>query len=156
MGSPSFGVRTHAVSRRVARNFDGLFPGRQLADTPHTVVTFSMPTKHRQSAMSVEMTEEREACFEILVDRMTKFHEHLLQKGVWCDFVDPSTGAPFHTDSATTLTECDERYKMFGFDVLELGCCRCLVDPSFGQNVVMTSAFVEADEDALADALAIL
>eukprot|EP00434_Breviolum_minutum_P024913 symbB.v1.2.022003.t1/scaffold1932.1/size98745/5 len=105
-----------------------------------------MKTKHRQSAMSNEMLKERQLCYGQLVEKMQAFKEHFDAAERWCDFIDPSTGAPFHADSSTTLLECDERYRSLGFEILELGCCKALCNKSFGQCLVMTSAFVQGED----------
>jgi len=151
-------VRTTEVTRRLARNFEGLFPGRNLVTTPpHVVVTLVLKTVHRQTAMSTPMLEERQECHKRLVARMQAFQQHLDDldtTGHWCDFIDPATGAPFVTDSSTTLLECDERYRSLGFEILELGCCRAVCCEKFGQCMVMTSAFVQAPREALDAAIA--
>lgn len=139
-------VKTFEVTQRVARKFEGLFLGHDLVQDPHRIVTLAFKTKHRASAMSAEMLAERNEMFALLIARMQAFRRQLSADGMWCDFIDPSCGAPFYTDSPTTMIECDERYRQLGFQVLELGCCRCLANESFGQCVVMTSAFVQADE----------
>eukprot|EP00444_Apocalathium_aciculiferum_P036356 CAMPEP_0183485198 /NCGR_PEP_ID=MMETSP0370-20130417/179306_1 /TAXON_ID=268820 /ORGANISM="Peridinium aciculiferum, Strain PAER-2" /LENGTH=384 /DNA_ID=CAMNT_0025678495 /DNA_START=58 /DNA_END=1212 /DNA_ORIENTATION=+ len=149
-------VQTHAVPKRLARQFEGLFPGRNLGDDAHMIVTIALQTKHRQSAMSPEMLEERAQLFGELVGRMQRFQSHFESAGHWCDFVDPATGAPFYTDSATTLVECDERYRKLGFEILELGCCRSLCNKTFGQCLVMTSAFIQAPEAEINAALYLL
>merc|ERR1740129_2586878 len=87
---------------------------------------------------------------------MQSFKEQSDAASRWCDFIDPSTGAPFHTDSATTLLECDERYRSLGFEILELGCCRALCNEKFGQCLVMTSAFIRASEEDVSEGLSIL
>eukprot|EP00933_Yihiella_yeosuensis_P080792 TRINITY_DN94281_c0_g1_i1.p1 TRINITY_DN94281_c0_g1~~TRINITY_DN94281_c0_g1_i1.p1 ORF type:complete len:180 (-),score=52.93 TRINITY_DN94281_c0_g1_i1:39-578(-) len=149
-------VKVHSMSRRLARNFDGLFPEKDLLKEPYVIVTLALQTQHRQSAMSAEMLEERQAYFNILVERMAAFKSKVEESGHWCDFIDPSTGAPFVSDSSTTLLECDERYRSLGFQILELGCCRALCNESFGQCLVMTSAFVQAAEDDIKAAQTLL
>eukprot|EP00747_Dinoflagellata_sp_TGD_P166935 gnl/TRDRNA2_/TRDRNA2_190520_c0_seq1.p1 gnl/TRDRNA2_/TRDRNA2_190520_c0~~gnl/TRDRNA2_/TRDRNA2_190520_c0_seq1.p1 ORF type:complete len:167 (-),score=41.73 gnl/TRDRNA2_/TRDRNA2_190520_c0_seq1:199-699(-) len=141
-------VRTKVVDKRMASNFDGLFPGKDLLKPePATVVSLVLQTQHAQTAMSDEMMTERTACYKTLVGRMKAFQEKVAEKGHWCDFIDPATGAPFNSDSATTLIECDERYRALGFEILELGCCRAVACEKFGQCCVMTSAFIQAPED---------
>ncbi|CAJ1366335.1 unnamed protein product [Effrenium voratum] len=141
LGSPSV-----QEERRLARDFEGLFPDRQLLKEPHVLVTLALQTKHRQSAMSAEMLSERQVCYEKLVTRMQAFKQHFDSLGRWCDFIDPSTGAPFHSDSSTTLLECDECYRRLGFEILELGCCKALCNKRFGQCLVMTTAFVQGED----------
>merc|ERR1712113_842233 len=94
--------------------------------------------------------------FQVLVQRMTAFKAHFDAAERWCDFIDPATGAPFHTDSATTLIECDEVYRKLGFEILELGCCRALCNEKFGQCLVMTSAVVACPEEDVRGALPLL
>mmetsp|Transcript_48864 Transcript_48864/g.146050 ORF Transcript_48864/g.146050 Transcript_48864/m.146050 type:complete len:173 (-) Transcript_48864:35-553(-) len=149
-------IRVNTVNRRLARNFDGLFPGRDLLKEPHVIITLALQTQHRQTAMSTEMMEERQQCFQTLVERMKALKLRFDAAGRWCDFIDPSTGAPFHSDSATTLMECDERYRSLGFEILELGCCRAVCNEKFGQCMVMTSAFVRASEDEVSGNLSAL
>lgn len=155
-GLREFEVKTHEVTRRLGRNFEGLFPGRALAKTPHTAVTLALQTHHRMSAMSSEMMSERTSCYNMLIARMQLFRDRVNALGYWCDFIDPSSGAPFHSDSATTFAETDDRIRSLGFQVLELGCCRAVCCQRFGQCMVMTTAFVEAPVESLTDALKLL
>jgi len=151
-------ARTFEVDRRIGRRFEGLFPGRDLKKSPpaHTIVTLAIKTRNRMSAMSTEMLSERAECFELLIGRMQAFRDKLAVAGYWCDFIDPSSGAPFHSDSATTFAETDDRVRTFGFEILELGCCRVTCHKTFGQCMVMTTAFVEATTENIADALKLL
>jgi len=149
-------VRSLEVTRRLARNFEGLFPDHDLSKGPHTIVTLVLKTSHRQSAMTSEMMDERTKKFATLVSQMQAFKAHFDARGTWCDFIDPVSGAPFHSDSATTFIECDERYRSLGFEILELGCCRAVACKQFGQCLVMTSAFVEAPADVVQSSLSIL
>lgn len=149
-------VRVHPITRRLARGFEGLFPEHDLLQEPHQIVTMALQTQSRQTARSQEMMAEREECFRILVEHMTRFKEALDTTGHWCDFIDPSTGAPRYAHSSTTLRECDEQYERLGFKILELGCCRGICNDKFGQCLVITSAFVQAPEDVVAKNLPIL
>eukprot|EP00929_Paragymnodinium_shiwhaense_P004199 TRINITY_DN104955_c0_g1_i1.p1 TRINITY_DN104955_c0_g1~~TRINITY_DN104955_c0_g1_i1.p1 ORF type:complete len:210 (-),score=54.42 TRINITY_DN104955_c0_g1_i1:2-562(-) len=149
-------VRAHAVTRRLRRGMDGLFPGRDLLNPPHTIITVALQTEHRQTAMSTEMLAERQEKFQQLVEKMTKLKQHMDEKDVWCDFIDPSSGAPFYEDSPVTLLECDEQYRQLGFEILELGCCRAVANEQFGQCLVMSAAFIESPPEDLADAVKLL
>eukprot|EP00927_Polykrikos_kofoidii_P068813 TRINITY_DN64157_c0_g1_i1.p1 TRINITY_DN64157_c0_g1~~TRINITY_DN64157_c0_g1_i1.p1 ORF type:complete len:211 (+),score=31.90 TRINITY_DN64157_c0_g1_i1:68-634(+) len=149
-------VRSKVITKSLAREFDGLFPGRDLVSKPHTIVTLSLRTSNPQTAVSSEMLEERTEKFGILVKRMEAFQEAIHVGGRWCDFIDPSTGAPSKTDSSTTLIECDEVYRRLGFEVLELGCCRAVTSVRFGQYLVLTSAFVEGTAEEVHAAMSLL
>merc|ERR1712232_1207994 len=152
-GVPTVEIRAHKITKRLARNLKGLFPGRDLMSPVHSIATLALKTEHRQSAMTEQMLAERASKQGVLVERMKSFRSHFDALGCWCDFIDPATGAPFNTDSATTLIECDEVYRQLGFEILELGCCRSLSCETFGQCVVMTSAFIQAPCEKLEAAL---
>jgi len=149
-------VQVHAVTRRLARNFDGLFPDHDLQKEPHVIVTLALQTKHRQSAMSNEMLTERQERHGELVARMQAFKAHFDSEARWCDYIDPSSGEPVHASTSTNLIECDERYRSLGFEILELGCCRALCNKRFGQCLVMTSAFVQGLPEDVDPAIALL
>lgn len=151
-----FEITTHEVTRRLGRQFEGLFPGRNLGKSPYTIVVLCIKTRNRMSAMSSDMLSERTEYFQLLIDRMQVFRDALQAAGYWCDFIDPSSGAPFHTDSATTFAESDDRVRSLGFEILELGCCRVACSKKYGQCMVMTTAFVDTTADNITEALKLL
>merc|ERR1712023_112651 len=117
-------VKLHVLQpARKAKEFAELFPnstfssvaassteeGDESAPVP-MMITVAVQTENRMTALSEEVIGEREAAFKRIVDSCQAFRGKL-QEGcpdAWCDFIDPSTGAPFHTDSPTTLMETDE------------------------------------------------
>jgi len=156
MVAREFEIRTYEVTRRLGRQFDGLFPGRNLGKSPHTIVVLCIKTRNRMSAMSSDMLEERTEHYELLIGRMQVFRDSLIAAGYWCDFMDPSSGAPFHSDSATTFAESDDRVRSVGFEILELGCCRVACSKKYGQCMVMTTAFVDTTAENITEALKLL
>ncbi|CAE7509789.1 Mmadhc [Symbiodinium pilosum] len=141
------------VVRRVRANQPQIDPLEYLS---FPVCMDLLETKHRQSAMSNEMLAERQTCYGRLVARMQAFKAYFDAKQLWADFIDPSSGEPFHTSTSTSLFDCDERYRSLGFEILELGCCRSLCNKRFGQCLVMTSAFVQGTAEDVQPALGIL
>merc|ERR1711928_35715 len=74
----------------------------------------------------------------------------LKDEGFWADFIDPCSGTPhFSGHSATTMMETDEKYRMLGFRIEDLGCCKVISHNRFGRNVfvgcVVTSASSGSD-----------
>ncbi len=71
----------------------------------------------------------------------------LASEGYWANFIDPSSGIPyFGGHSATTMFETDEKYRLLGYRVEDLGCCKVLCDRDFGRNVLVGSIFTNAHE----------
>lgn len=149
-------VRAQKVTKRIAGDVEGLFPKKDLVKTEHFVVTVALQTRTRQTGISDEMLSERKEKHDILVKRLKAFKASFDQAGHWCDFIDPGTGAPFTTDSATVLNETDEVFRKLDFEILELGCCRAIANKKFGQCVVVGTAIVEAPAEKVEAALYLL
>lgn len=67
---------------------------------------------------------------------MFNCHFRLKSDGYWADFIDPTTGTPFfgpHTN--TTMFETDEKYRLLGFRIEDLGCCKIICHKNFGRHV---------------------
>ena len=69
----------------------------------------------------------------------------LRSENYWCDFIDPSCGKPFFgPNTNTTMFETDEKYRLLGFRIEDLGCCKVICHKDFGRNVFVGTIFTSA------------
>ena len=165
-GSGSFSTRVSIalVGDRLVRDFQKeLFPitAIDLAAGPHplTCVTVAYKTSKPNTAVSDDWLAEREKIFADFISKAKMVVEHIKeQQGCWADFIDTSSGAPFYTDSSTSLLEVDERMPKLNKDlkIMELGCCKAVVHSEFGSSCIVGTIFTKAPEIVIRGATAIL
>jgi len=126
----------HDAPLLLRKQLAALFPGQRMVDGPVTVLTIAIKTEHDMSVWSEEMEEEREKLTEHSVIVAKEICGRLKEEGYWADFIDPCSGTPHYSaHSATTMFETDERYRLLGFRIEDLGCCKVISHNRFGRNV---------------------
>ena len=66
----------------------------------------------------------------------------LKNEGFWADFIDPSAGIPYYAQNTNgTMFETDEKYRLLGFRIEDLGCCKVICHKDFGRKVFVGSIF---------------
>lgn len=127
------------------KDFMDLFPGMDVTRGHFTVITISQKTNNDMIGWSEEVEIEREELLEHFVQGATEICEALRDAGWWADFIDPSSGRPYlgpYTNA--TMFETDERYRNFGFDIEDLGCCKVIKHSLWGTHAYVGCLFTNA------------
>jgi len=127
------------------RDFMELFPDIKVKSGDLTMVNLCQKTQHDMSGWSESVGEERDQLGKVFMDCASDICSTLRENGFWADFIDPGTGSPFFgAYTNTTLFETDERYNHFGFNILDLGCCKVISHKLWGTYVFVGSIFTNA------------
>ena len=82
------------------------------------------------------MEEEREKLTEHMVITCKEICERLKHASYWADFIDPCSGTPyFSAHTNTTMFETDEKFRLLGFRIEDLGCCKVDTTSSTGPKL---------------------
>ncbi len=127
-------IRTYDCSSSLRSDFQNLFLNYNTLTQPLTALTVVFKTKSDMSTWSIEAEKERNR----LTDEFNKLaHEisnYLNTKQYWVDFIDPSNGKPYYgPPTSDALFETDERFQHFGFNIVDLGCCRVIEHLQYGK-----------------------
>jgi len=129
-----FGV--HDTPLLLRKEMAALFPAQNLDNAAFTSITYSQKTKHDMSKWSEEVESERELEVERFVQTAQEVCGRLREEGHWADFIDPCSGTPHYgTHTNTTMFETDDKFRLLGFEIEDLGCCKVILHPTFGRNV---------------------
>jgi len=143
-------IVAHSAPLLLRKQMADLFPGQNIQEGPLTVLTLALRTQHDMSAWSPEMEEERDRLTEHTVITAKEICGRLKDEGYWADFIDPCSGTPHYSGHTnTTMFETDEKYRLLGFSIEDLGCCKVIAHNKFGRNVfvgcLITNAATESD-----------
>ncbi len=82
--------------------------------------------------------------------------------GYWSDFIDPASGRAvrlhpllivkfifaclqfYSCHSQSVLFETDDKFRCFGFEIQDLGCCKCIMHPQWGSYTFVGTIFTNA------------
>ena len=126
-----------------------------------SVITIAQRTENDMSAWSDDMDTERELLTEHYVAaakeicarqgntagslcsrRLKSPCSRLKDDNYWADFIDPCSGKPYYgSHTPTTMFETDEKYRLLGFRIEDLGCCKVLCHREYGRNVFVGTIF---------------
>ncbi|KAH9503251.1 hypothetical protein Btru_068559 [Bulinus truncatus] len=129
--------RAHSCPTLLRKEFKDLFPQRNIMEGDLTVITISMKTENDMTKWSSEVEQEREDLLEMFIQGSVGICQAFEDVGHWADFIDPSSGKPFKSHHTNfTLFETDERYRLLGFEIRDLGCCKVISHPVWGTSSI--------------------
>lgn len=137
----------HQCPELMIRDFKTLFPRVKIGNRL-TVITICQKTKYDMSKWSQPMETERDQLAIHFVTLANSIVNTLSADGFWADFIDPMTGKSTVTGSTDTLYETDVRYKNFGFEIEDKGCCKVLSHHEWGSRAFVGSIFTTAPFDS--------
>lgn len=139
----------HSCPELLIKDFLNLFPGVRIG-RKLTVITICQRTANDMSKWSPDMELERDQLVVHFVTLANSIVNQLTGDGYWADFVDPISGTPSNigTKSSDTLYETDVRYRNFGFEIEDEGCCKVLSHHEWGSRAFVGSIFTTAPFDS--------
>lgn len=94
----------HDCPYLLIKDFQELFPHNKAnIMSGLTVMTLTQRTENDMSCWSREVDIEREKLMERYVSIADKMCTFLKESGYWADFIDPSSGRPFHVSTSVLL-----------------------------------------------------
>jgi len=122
-----------------------LFLNYNVLMQPLTAITIVLKTDSDMSAWSSKIEEERNELTDQFVKLAHEMCAYLSAKQYWADFIDPSSGRPYYgPHTSDTLFETDERFRYFGINILDLGCCRVVEHLQHGTHIFVGCIFTSA------------
>ena len=93
----------------------------------------------------MKVEKEREMLVEQFYSAAKELCGRLKSDGYWSDFIDPSSGKPDYGQyTNTTMFETDEKYRLLGYRIEDLGCCKVISHKEFGRHVFVGTIFTDA------------
>ncbi|CAF0901363.1 unnamed protein product [Adineta ricciae] len=122
-----------------------LFLNYNVLMQPLTAITIILKTESDMSAWSPKIEEERDELIGQFIKLAHEMCAYLGTKQYWADFIDPSSGRPYYgPHTPDTLFETDERFRYFGVNIVDLGCCRVVEHLQHGTHVFVGCVFTSA------------
>ena len=135
----------HEAPSLLRREVSSLFPDRDVINKHLSVITLSQKTANDMSGWSNEVEKEREDLIDHFLSAAKELCGRLKSDGYWSDFIDPTSGKPYFGQyTNTTMFETDEKYRLLGFRIEDLGCCKVISHKEFGRNVFVGTIFTDA------------
>jgi len=138
-------LKAQSCPKILCKDLQSLFPDRDLMAENLVVMTITHKTENDMSSWSEEVEEERELMNEKFINSAHEICQSITEAGYWADFIDPCSGIPYYGPRTnSTLFETDDRYRYFGFEIEDLGCCKVIRHALWEMHVFVGCIFTSA------------
>lgn len=141
-------VSTHIVSGTVKREVDIVFPNQAC----NAVVAVPTCQRARFDLVNIgpEIEAEKDRLLELFMEFSGSVASALQARGFWVDYIDPCSGLPvMDRDCNKFYDEVSGAQALLRYDVMNAGCCKVLLHPTWGSAVYPATLFTSAPESEI-------
>ncbi|KAI9217968.1 hypothetical protein BC828DRAFT_389870 [Blastocladiella britannica] len=157
----------HAPATRLLNDIAPVFPSiinTQSQARPFLVLPVMFPTVHDLVASGADVDRERDDVLEAFVAFGHELARRVRAKADacgaagddwWFDFTDPASGYPMLTAPGPSLyPDVHGAQALLRYDVMNVGCCKVLLHPTWGSKVYPATCFSTAPASVLVECIA--
>jgi len=107
------------------------------------------------SCYSDEVEQEREHLSGKFINFAVEVCKMIKSQNYWADLIDPTTGHPYLGQrGSTVLVETDDAVGAFGYEILDLGCCKVVHHREWKTHSFLSFIFSNAPQHVINSAIA--
>ena len=149
LATGSIEVSVHETRRAFQTEVEFVLPGISF-DRGLLVIATMQRAGMDLVAVGDDVEQEKDRLLETFMAFAKGLCERLVAKGHFADYVDPCSGLPMLTkDANKVFSEVDSAQQLLGYAVMNCGCCKVLLHPSWGSAVYPASIFTNAPTEEI-------
>ena len=147
-------VTAFRCSSSYQRELQFIFPGIDLTNA--VAITTFQQTVVDLVVSGGDQDVEKDRCLEAFFAFAKQVCDELRSHGHFADYIDPCSGLAMITkDANKVFSEVDSAQQLLGYSVMNAGCCKVLLHPSWGSAVYPATIFTNATTEEVVDALGV-
>jgi len=136
-------VSVHECRAAFLRETEPVLPGVDLSGL--LAVATMQRALHDLVKIGDEIEVEKDRLLETFMAFAKALCERLKEQGHWADYIDPCSGLAMLTPEANKVfSEVDSAQQLLGYGVMNCGCCKVLLHPSWSSAVYPATIFTTA------------
>jgi hypothetical protein len=148
-------VSIHETRKAFQREIEFVLPGVAL-DKGLLAIATMQNARHDLVQVGDDIETEKDRLLETFMAFSKDLCERLIAKGHFADYIDPCSGLAMITkDANKVFSEVDSAQQLLGYSVMNAGCCKVLLHPSWGSAVYPATIFTNATTEEVVDALGV-